>query len=156
MMAMTKTALVLAMMVATGCAGTFGGPSRTRPLAWHDHANRVGAVLTVASMACDFGGTEQAALDGWSYGRQEGGMPAHAVMGGTPSPVVVGVYFAGSTAILLAAAQVIPEKWRPLVYGAIVAVEGTVIVNNVSTTRGICGLSGDRIEMPTASVGRAR
>lgn len=149
---MTNTVLALSVVVAlgTGCAGTFGGPKK---LAWHDHANRVGAALTVATMACDFGGTEQAALDGWN-GREEGGMPARHVMGGTPSPGAVAAYFAGTTAILMVAAQIVPERFRPLFYSAVIGVEATAIVNNVGTTRGVCGLAGNRVLATTEAVGR--
>jgi hypothetical protein len=136
--------VVRCLVVAlAGCAGTFGGDAR-RPQ-WHDHANRVGEVLTLATMACDFGSTEQAALDRWSGGRQEGGVPAAAVMGATPSPATVAAYFAVSTALLIAVARMAPKNWRPLVYATVVAVELHVIYGNTKTTRGVCGLSGSRV-----------
>lgn len=102
------------------------------------HVNRAGAALTMATMACDWGGTRQAAgerSDAW-----EVGFPAHAVMGGSPSVGRVDVYFAANTALLLALAQLVPDRFRWIGYSAVIGVESAVSYGNTKTTRGICGL----------------
>lgn len=120
-----RTALL--MIALAGCT-----PAQVR------HVNRAGAALTMATMACDWGSTRQAArerMDDW-----EEGFPARPVMGGSPSVGRVDTYFAASTTLLLALAQLVPERYRWIGYSTVVAVESAVIENNMHTTHGMCGV----------------
>lgn len=101
------------------------------------HVNRAGAMLTVASMACDWGGTRQAAgerTDDW-----EGG-GARMIIGGSPSVGRVDAYFAATTVIILTLAELIPDRYRWIGYGTVIAGEAYTAAGNLYTTRGVCGL----------------
>lgn len=95
--------------------------------------NRAGAVLVVGGMALDWAGTRHAASGGWRD-CNEGGFPARVVMGEAPSPHTVDLYFAASTVLIIAAAQLLPERIRPAVYGVVIGVEAMTVAGNVRTT----------------------
>lgn len=100
--------------------------------------NRVGAALTVASMACDWTATRWKA--GGDRVNWEQGFPARPIMGATPTVGRVDAYFAATTAIVLALAQLVPERYRWVGYSAAVGVEVVTVAGNTRNTPGICGL----------------
>jgi hypothetical protein len=126
-------AFVAVVALATGCAGTWGGEHRTARV-----ANVSTAALAGAAMAADWCGTRHAAAT--RHDDFEGGMPTAMVIGGSPSTGAVDAYFAIGTVALAGAAQLVPERWRWLAYGAVAAVEIKAVHNNLSTTR--CGPVG--------------
>ncbi len=102
-------------------------------------AFRSGAVVAAAlAVSIDWCQTRSAAKEGWSEGRFERGVPARWVIGDSPSRRDVDVYFAVSAAVLVAATQAIPERWRSVIYGAVVVGETAVVVDNLPKTSRRC------------------
>lgn len=62
-------------------------------------------------------------------------MPTSNMIGHTPSPAAVDAYFLASTIIIIGAAQLIPERYRPLAYSAVIGVEAVTVHGNLGTTR---------------------
>lgn len=122
-----KLALLSVLIAASACSQ-----------ATMRRVNQVGAGVMVVSLACDGGGTMRAASTGWR-GNEEGGTPARAVMGARPSMEHVGSYFALSTIALLGVAQLLPERARPFLYGAVAIAETHTAIGNVPLA-GPCGL----------------
>jgi hypothetical protein len=128
-----KLLLVVALVLG-GCSATWGGQHRTSIRI----ANATTAGIAAAGMALDWCGTRHAALtrtDAW-----EGGMPTSEVIGSSPTAGRVDAYFAISTVALAAAAQVMPERYRWIAYGAVAAVEAVTVGGNIATTK--CGPLG--------------
>lgn len=121
-----KTALVLALALAAGCTG---------PLA--RHAGRITMGTAAIMTTCDWGQTHSAALTGWA-----GHGEANPIMGPAPSTNVVNAYMAAAIVGTIVLGQILPERLRPYFYGAVTAVEVNTVVGNLSTTRGLCGLTG--------------
>lgn len=131
---MTKTMLVLAVLLSGACTATWGGEHRTTVRV----ANITTASVALAGMALDWCGTRYAAVhrhDAW-----EGGMPTAQLIGASPSPHAVDAYFAIGTAILAVAAQFVPERYRWIAYGTVAGVEAVTVHGNLSSTR--CGPIG--------------
>lgn len=127
--------LMLMFSLATvACTATWGSEHRTTVQV----ANTATAAIAATSMALDWCGTRHAAAtrtDAW-----EGGMPTASMIGSSPSAHAVDAYFAIGTMALAAAAQLVPERYRWLAYGAVAGVEVVAVHNNLSTTR--CGPIG--------------
>lgn len=96
--------------------------------------NHAGLAVSSASLAIDWCQTRTAASGGWAGGYVEGGMPTASVIGPQPSAGAVDAYFVVGSVALIGAAQLVPEKYRPLAYVAISAVEIIAIRNNLETT----------------------
>jgi hypothetical protein len=128
------TRLVMLALLAVGCSGTWGRAAPT--------LNKIGAAASVAVLACDWGQTRYAAGRGaagtWGQDTWEKGMARHAI-GTSPSVASVDVYFAVASIAAIGLAQLVPEKARPLVYGAIVVGEVATIGGNWRTTE-TCGM----------------
>lgn len=126
---MFKVTLIVLLFATGACSGTWGGTK---------HVNRAGAAAVVTSMVLDWRGTRNAAARDWHMqdGRLavEGGMPASQVMGSTPSVRTVDVYFLCSTVALLTVAQLLPERYRWILYGAVTGVEVYTVAGNLATT----------------------
>lgn len=134
-MVILMTRLLLTLLVTcSACTATWGAEhSRTIHA-----ANATTAVFAAATTALDWCGTRHAAntrTDEW-----EQGMPTTKIIGTSPSPHAVDAYFAISAVALAAAAQLVPERYRWMVYGAITGVEAYTVAGNVSSTR--CGSFG--------------
>jgi len=129
-----RTVIILAILISTACTATWGGEHHTLIKT----ANIATATVAGLGMAADWCGTRHAAetrTDAW-----EGGMPTMHVIGTSPSPHAVDAYFAVGTVALAAAAQLVPERYRWIAYGAVAGVELAAVKNNLSTTR--CGPVG--------------
>jgi hypothetical protein len=98
------------------------------------HLNRAGLAISAASLAVDWCQTRDAAGRGWSGG-YEGGMPTAYAIGSRPPTGAVDAYFALGGALLLGGAQLLPERWRPIAYAAVAAVEISTVRGNLETTR---------------------
>lgn len=110
--------LVLLALLASGCTVS--------------QRNAVGISTTVVSLGLDWRGTRSAATD-WR-GRTEGGIPAQAIMGSTPTPGVVDVYFATATVFIVALSYLVPERYRWVAYAAVTLAEAKTVYGNLSTT----------------------
>lgn len=61
------------------------------------------------------------------------------MLGGHPSPAAIATYFVVATAALLGAAELLPDRLKPLAYGAVVGVEGYAVAGNIDRT-GLIGV----------------
>lgn len=108
--------------------------------------NQGGLILSMAMLTCDEGGTLRASERGWRM-QEEGGFPARAIMGATPSSTTVIAYHAAAALVVLGLSRVLPEYIRPFLYGGVIAAESLAIGNNVGKA-GPCGIPiggmGDR------------
>ncbi len=101
------------------------------------HVNRIGLGLSTITTACDWGQTRSAATKGWRDHYE-----ANPVMGSTPSTGRVDAYLGAVIASTVLLGYVLPEKLRPFLYGAVIAIEVDTIAGNMSTTEGLCGIAG--------------
>jgi hypothetical protein len=115
-----KTALAMIAVSMLGCA--------------NGYVRHGTATLALASLACDWGQTHAAARRSW-----RGQYEANPIMGTAPSPVTVDLYFAAAAVSMIAVAQVLPERWRPVLYSAVTVKQGQTIAGNLETS-GTCGL----------------
>lgn len=142
--------IVLLVLLAGGCAGTFGGPSSARVCDRLCHLNRIGRGAAVLTLAADAASTYAAADREWKMvgspatGVEEGGFPTRAILGGAPSTGAVAAYFVIGTAVLMGAAELLPDRLKPFVYGAVIAVEGYTVYGNIETA-GVVGLETGRV-----------
>ena len=126
--------LVLASTLLAGCTATWGSEHHTTIRT----VNTVTASIAAAGMALDWCGTRHASetrTDEW-----EMGMPTTHIIGTSPSAHAVDAYFAIGTAVIAGVAQLVPERYRWLAYGAVASIEVIAVKNNLSTTR--CGPLG--------------
>lgn len=94
----------------------------------------------MATLACDAGQTHRYARENWPYGSSE----ANPMLGAHPSSARVGVYFAGTVAALAVAGSLLPARLRPVLFGAVTAVEArTIVLRNMRYTPGVCGVGGE-------------
>ena len=98
------------------------------------HVDQIALGAATASTACDWGSTRQAAGDGWRLYYENNPM-----LGTEPSVGRVDQYFAGVTALTLAAWYLLPKRWRLPAMIAVTAVEVRIVRRNAPHT-GFCGL----------------
>jgi hypothetical protein len=91
-------------------------------------------VLSTAALTVDWRQTRDAAREGWSGGRWEGGYPAQMAIGAHPSTRTVDGYFALTAAANVALWAVLPPRWRSVVPGFVLSVEVVTVGGNLSTT----------------------
>lgn len=120
-------ALAVSALAATGCA------NRT--------VLRVSRGIAAAAIACDASQTVHVAARGWPNGTWESGN-AGMVIGEHPGPGAVGGYMAAYLVGVLAASEVLPERWRPVALGAVAAWHMTAVVPNQGFAGGLCGIGG--------------
>jgi hypothetical protein len=96
--------------------------------------NRVGLVVAEGSVACDWGETRTAAAAGWNHQHEE-----NPIMGRTPSVATVDAYMAGAAGAVAAAWTSLPERWRFLAWGSVVALQAVTIVRDAGETP-VCGV----------------
>lgn len=133
------TRLLILIVMASGCAGTFGGERVRRTMRAANVATLVASTAMIALDACQ---THSAAREGWSDGRQEGGN-SRVIMGSHPSETMVVSYFAGVAVANAVAWYLMPERWRSVLPAAIVAVQIPTVVGNMSSVSG-CGGAYER------------
>lgn len=124
-------ALALIAILLAGCSISIGATK---------HINRITLGMALLTTACDYGQTRSAATKGW-HDRYEG----NPIMGPTPSTHTVDLYMLGAMVGTIALGQLIPARFRALLYGAVTIVEVHTVVGNLETTDGICGVSGDPV-----------
>jgi hypothetical protein len=131
---MTRAWFVIAMLVVTGCAGSFGSERSRRTIRALNVTTLVASTAMLAMDACQ---THSAAAEGWSDGRSEGGN-SRVIMGSHPGEGTVVAYFAGVAIANVAVWYLMPERWRSVVPGAIIGIQVPVVIGNMSSTSG-CG-----------------
>jgi hypothetical protein len=120
---MTKIiAIAIAAALASGCS-----------VATRRHVNHITGVAAAISLAIDYCQTTNAAGHQWMGTSGEIGLP-QPMIGSHPSERAVGAYFVASTAVIMGVAQLIPEKYRGLLYGAVIGVEAATIRGNLAST----------------------
>jgi hypothetical protein len=115
-------ALALVIALATGCSS----------YALH-HGNRIGIAAATLTLACDAGQTLYAARSG-------GYTETNPMLGKSPSETTIGIYFATTAVVTGVAWWALPEKWRPVLWGTVTAVELDAIRSNLSQDVPLCGL----------------
>lgn len=128
---MKRAAVLLGLMLAAGC----GASGLTI-------ANGIGLGAQTAVLACDWGQTRRAAEMGWVYKRMllEEESP---ILGRTPSPAAVDLYFLGAIAATALAWRLLPRRWRLTVPVVVVALQAQAITHNLGRggiDLGICGV----------------
>jgi hypothetical protein len=98
------------------------------------HVNHITGAAAVIGLAIDYCQTANAASHEWMGTSGEVGYPTQPMIGSHPSERAVGVYFAASTVVIIGVAQLVPEKYRGLLYGAVVGVEAATIHGNLAST----------------------
>lgn len=92
------------------------------------HADRAALVTSTATLACDWGYTHRAASDGWRTGYE-----ANPVLGPTPDPGIVAMYFSAVLVANVVAWHATPAKYRSAVPLAITARQSATIYANSQT-----------------------
>jgi len=92
-----------------------------------------------ATLAMDYCQTRDNASVGW----KRPGVPKYGegnpMLGVTPTPRQVDAYFVG-VAVLMAAAQLMPQKYATAANWIVAGAETVVVVNNVLVSPGACGM----------------
>lgn len=104
--------LALLIPLAAGCSS----------YALH-HGNQIGIAAATLTLACDAGQTMYAMHDG-GYREQ------NPMLGSSPAETTVAVYFAATMVATGLAWWALPEKWRPVLWGSVTAVELHAIADN--------------------------
>lgn len=133
-------AMLVAVALSTGCAGTFGAGRRESVWSERSIAHDVAFGAAVALTACDVAGT----LDAVNYGRYDRGMQeTNPLLGHRPS--VGTLLVAPATAIgavyAVSRLRAVPRWARWTMLGTVVAVEAAAVTANASRV-GACGLAG--------------
>jgi hypothetical protein len=113
---MTRALLVVSLLV--GCTP-----------AQRVHVNRIGLGMAVAGITCDWGQTRAGATDGWRTTNE-----TNPIMGAEPSPRVVDVYMASMMIGTVVIGHLLPERYRPYFYGAVVTLQAWTITDNATTS----------------------
>lgn len=123
--------IAVILVVATGCAGSFGKVNR--------HVGRAALITSTLTLICDgmqtlnMAGRDWRGADGIS--KREG----NPIMGETPSVAVVGSYFVSVIVLNAAAWAVTPERYRSPLPIVITAAQTRQIARNSELGTGICG-----------------
>lgn len=123
--------IAVILVVATGCAGSFGKVNR--------HVGRAALITSTLTLICDGMQTLRMAGEGWTNRRWEGG-PLGAMAGIHPTVAEVGIYFVGAVVINAAAWVVTPERYRSPLPVAVTAVQTKQVIENASRDTGVCGI----------------
>jgi hypothetical protein len=118
-------AVLAVLVLGSGCA-QFG---RSSPV------DVAALAMSTASLAVDWRQTRSAAVDGWSGGRWEGGVPAGQMIGAHPSVGRVDGYFLGAAMVNAALWAALPRHWRSVIPGFVIGAEVYTVVGNLPTTR---------------------
>lgn len=97
--------------------------------------NEAGLALAALSIDCDAAQT--------SYAARSGNYVEHnPIMGTAPSESTVAMYMASSLLVTGAAWYLLPERWKPLAWGSVAAVELDAVAGNMQARQPVplCGL----------------
>jgi hypothetical protein len=132
MTAMQRAAVLVAAILATGCAGASGLTI----------ANRVGLGVQTAALACDWGQTRSYAADGWSLGHTEGNPIITAMGSNQPSTAVVDAYFLAMVGLSALGWYVLPPRYKLVVPIVITAIQADAVVHNLTRKVGATSVCG--------------
>lgn len=120
---MTRAAVLALVLLAGGCT-----PRQLRAVSVG------GAVLAGAALTTDWCQTRS----GRRQGLVETGV-ARLAIGARPSEGAVDAYFLGSALVTVAVAELLlPERWRPWLYGAVAGGELATVAGNAPFTSARC------------------
>lgn len=119
---MKKVLLVLAVALS-GCSS----------YALH-HANRMGIATATLATACDWGSTS------WAMSGKGGWIETNPMLGASPSQARVAEYMGASMVLTAAVWYVLPERYRPLLWGSVTAIEVNAVASNMGQDVPLCGI----------------
>lgn len=107
------------------------------------HVNRATLIASTAAIACDWGQTYKAADDDWTRtvdGKRMPLMEQNPVLGRTPDPGAVNVYFLSAIMINATAWLLTPARYRSVISGTVAALQTGSVVGNMQWGTGMCGM----------------
>lgn len=110
-------------------------------------ANHVGLVVQSTAIACDWGQTRRASEMGWRVGGKQL-VENNLVLGETPGPAAVDVYFLVAIGAAAFAWHVLPRRWRMLAPLTVGLLQADSIAHNLGregVDLGVCGLGAARL-----------
>lgn len=114
---------LLILVITAACS-----PQTTR------FVGRTALVASYAAMACDWGQTRGQASRGW-----ENHYEKNVILGPTPSPGEVDVYFASMAVVHGMIWYLMPDSVRPYYAGGLAAIQTRSVIRNVESTGTVCG-----------------